>query len=80
VVVAAGSSGQEAGEFWATEGYQELLALEGQGAMFDDMAFSPNGSVLSSRSSLGKARLHLWRAPSWAEIEAAEKTTEAKTQ
>jgi hypothetical protein len=42
----------------------------------ESAAFSPDGNVLGSLS-LSEV-LHLWRAPSWAEIEAAE-TAEAKT-
>ena len=35
------------------------------------VAFSPDGNVLGSVN--GNGILHLWRAPSWAEIEAAER-------
>ena len=37
------------------------------------LRFLPTGDALLSGD--GKA-FHLWRAPSWAEIEAAERTTE----
>ena len=56
---------------------QELLTLEGEGSLFYRTAFSPDGNVLGSMNWSGV--LHLWRAPSWAEIEAAEKA-EAKAQ
>jgi hypothetical protein len=39
--------------------------------LFSPVAFSPDGSTLMAMSFAGIA--HLWRAPSWAEIEAAEK-------
>ncbi len=39
--------------------------------MFFFVAFSPDGQWLAACNSEGK--LHLWRAPSWAEIETAEK-------
>jgi hypothetical protein len=42
------------------------------------MAFSPDGNVLGSANNQNK--LHLWRASSWAQIEAAEKATEGKAQ
>ena len=62
---------------FATNG-QTLLTLEGQGSMFNVTAFSPDGAVLGSMNS-GDSKhgiLHLWRAPSWAEIEAAEKKSQ----
>ena len=58
-------------ELWDVEGHRELLTLEGTGSWFNSSAFSPDGTVLGSNTLLG--RLHLWRAPSWAEIEAAER-------
>jgi WD40 repeat protein len=72
-----GSNGQEAIQLWDTESYQELLALEGRGSLFSSPAFSPDGSLLGSMNQQGV--LHLWRAPSWAEIQAAEEA-EAKAQ
>lgn len=42
----------------------------GQGALFLSTAFSPNGDAIGSLNQGGEP--HLWRAPSWAEIEAAE--------
>jgi len=56
---------------WDMEGYEKLLTLAGQGNFCDMVAFSPDGNVLAARNSRGV--LQLWRAPSWAEIEAAEK-------
>lgn len=65
-----GSNGQLAVQLWETESYQQLLALEGQGSLFSTPTFSPDGSSLGSMSQGGL--LHLWRAPSMAEIQAAE--------
>ena len=48
--------------------HQEVLTLEGQGSSFESTAFSPDGSILGSKNAHGV--LHLWRAPSWTEIEA----------
>jgi WD40 repeat protein len=70
-----GSDGKEAIKLWDVESYEELLTLEGQGSMFNPTAFSPDGNVLGSMNSYRDTRrsvLHLWSAPSWAEIEAAE--------
>jgi hypothetical protein len=41
------------------------------------LAFSADGNMLVMA---GQQSLHTWRAASWAEIEAAEKKTEGKTQ
>jgi WD40 repeat protein len=68
--LAAGGNGQEAIKLWDIESHQELIALEGQGSMFHPTAFSPDGNVLGSRNVNGV--LHLWHAPSWAEIATAE--------
>jgi WD40 repeat protein len=67
--LAIGSNGKEAVKVWDTELRQEVLTLEGQGSLFMPTAFSPDGRVLASTSGQG---LHLWRAPSWEEIEKAE--------
>ena len=77
-----GSDGKEAIKLWDVESHEELLTLEGQGSMFNVTAFSPDGAVLGSMNSTDSKRsiLHLWRAPSWAEIEAAEKTGALSTK
>ena len=67
---AAGSGGSEAVKLWDLESREELLNLAGQGSFFWSIAFSPDGRCVGSRSSLNL--LHLWRAPSWEEIAAAE--------
>ena len=68
----AGSAGKEAIKLWDVDSHEELLALKGQGSMFHMTAFSPDGAVLGSMNGADAKRgvLHLWRAPSWAEIEA----------
>jgi WD40 repeat protein len=68
--VATGSAGKEAVKLWDVESRQEVLTLEGQKASSRSSAFSPDGNVLGSLNELGV--LHLWRAPSWQEITAAE--------
>ena len=69
--LAAGSDGTEAVKLWDVDSGQELLTLGGQGSLFWSTAFSADGNVVGSCNE--KGALHLWRAPSWAEIEAAEK-------
>ena len=73
--LATGSGGgREAVKLWdlSTQTPSELMALlPGQGSLFSFVAFSPDGRWLAARSMEGN--LHLWRAPSFAEIEAEEK-------
>jgi WD40 repeat protein len=66
-----GGSSRDAVKLWDLSTHREFMTLSGQGSMFRFVAFSPDGRWLAACSSEGK--LHLWRAPSWAEIEAAEK-------
>jgi WD40 repeat protein len=66
-----GTDAREAVKLWDLATQRELLSLQGEGEYFDLVAFSPEGSTLMATSFDGIA--HLWRAPSWAEIEAAEK-------
>jgi hypothetical protein len=56
-----------------------MLTLAGGGSIFGYVAFSADGNWLMARSNLG-GHLHLWRAPSWAEIDAAEKRADGKAQ
>jgi WD40 repeat protein len=65
-----GSSGRDSVKLWDMATYRELVTLSGQGILLLSVAFSPDGNWLSARSWEGQ--LNLWRAPSWAEIEAAE--------
>jgi eukaryotic-like serine/threonine-protein kinase len=67
----AGGDGDEAIKIWDVDSRQELLNLEAPTDVFWTPKFSPDGNVLGSLQQYGL--LHLWRAPSWAEIEAAEK-------
>ena len=73
--LAVSSDGSEAVKLWDVESHQELLTLEGEGSLFGSSAFSPDGNVLAAMNAQGA--LHLWRALSWAEIEAAEKKLES---
>lgn len=71
--LATGSTGNEAIQFWNIESHETVLTLEGRGSAFDSVAFSPDGNILAASNWRGV--LHLWRAPSWAEIEATEKAS-----
>ena len=66
-----GTGARETVKLWDLATQRELLSLPGEGDFFQHVAFSPDGSTLMATSYAGIA--HLWRAPSWAEIEAAEK-------
>jgi WD40 repeat protein len=68
----AGSAGAEAIRIWDTDGFEPLLSLAAEGSVFSSAAFSGDGDVIGARNALGQ--LHLWRAPSFAEIAAAEKS------
>jgi WD40 repeat protein len=54
------------------EAGRDLLSLHGHGAWTQWIEFSPDGNALLAVSYFGVA--DLWRAPSWAEIEQAEKS------
>jgi WD40 repeat protein len=71
--LAAGSDGKEAIKLFDMTTHQELLTLEGEGGYFR-ARFSRDGNILGATSD--KGLLHLWSAPSLAEIEAAEKQSE----
>jgi WD40 repeat protein/serine/threonine protein kinase len=73
--LATSSVGREAVKLWDLLTYRELITLAGQGSSFHFVVFSPDGQWLAACNSEGQ--LHLWRAPSWAEIEAAENRPES---
>jgi WD40 repeat protein len=76
--IAAGSGGKEALKLWDLTSYQELLTLEAEGSGYWQTCFSPDGNVLGSMN--GQGILHLWRAPTWAEINAAEAKDKAESK
>ena len=69
------SVGRESVRLWDMSTRRELMTLAGQGSGFPFVAFSPDGQWLAACGMEGK--LHLWRAPSFAEIEAADKRLES---
>jgi len=66
----AGGDADEAIKLWDVDSRQELITLKARSSIFLKPTFSPDGNVLGSLSQDGS--LHVWRAPSWAEIAAAE--------
>ena len=66
-----GGTDRDAIKLWDSSTHRELITLSGEGYLFLIVVFSPDGKWLAACNLEGK--LHLWRAPSWAEIEAAEK-------
>ena len=73
--LAAGSTAMEAITLWDIESRERLLTLAVRSGALAPTAFSPDGNVLAGESWNGAiaGKLHFWRAPSWAEIAAAEK-------
>jgi WD40 repeat protein len=69
--LAVAGGGSEAVKLWSATSFEEMLTLEAEGSVYRRMAFSPDGDLLGSSNFWGS--LHLWTAPSWAEIDAVEK-------
>ena len=55
---------------WDLASHREVATLEGHKDAVEQLSFTPDGDHLVSVS---KDELRVWRAPSWAEIEAKEK-------
>jgi len=70
-----GGQARDAVKLWDLATHRELLTLPGEGQFFTDLAFSPDGNTVVATPLSGIA--HFWRAPSWEEIEAAEKRSMA---
>jgi len=68
--LAASGTSKETIKLWDMGSHQEVLTLESQESRFVFSAFSPDGYMLGALS--GEGFLHIWRAPTWAEIEAPE--------
>ena len=68
--LAIGAMGERVLGLWDAENWQELFTLESQGGACVSAAFSPDGNTIAALDATGI--LQLWRAPSWAEINAAE--------
>jgi WD40 repeat protein/serine/threonine protein kinase len=66
----ASSGGAEAIRVWDCDGFEPLLNLSAEGSRFSGSAFSRDGTTIGARNAVGQ--LHLWHAPTLAEIVAAE--------
>jgi WD40 repeat protein len=69
--VATANEGRETIKLWDLKSGEQLVTLEWRGSMPEGLGFSPDGNVLVANNA--RNVLTLWQAPSWAEIEAAEK-------
>jgi len=69
--LAVASNAKEAVKLWDIDSRQELLTLEGEGSVLRPTAFSADGDAIGTLSEQGQ--LQVWRAPSSAQIEAAER-------
>jgi len=69
--LASGSKGEEAVKLWDITMRHEVATLPGEGLLSSHLKFSPDGNLLGAVNLKGKA--HIWRAPSFSEIEEAEK-------
>ena len=69
-LLTGGRDPRDAVKLWNLEPRNELVVMPAEGEIFFDVCFSPDGNTLVANSLGGVA--HFWRAPSWAEIEAAE--------
>jgi eukaryotic-like serine/threonine-protein kinase len=70
--LATGAGGREAIKLWHVETGQELLTLPGKGILLQDIAFAEDGNTLLLGRFRTPGSWQMWRAPSWAEIAAAE--------
>ena len=80
--VVSGGTWSEAIAVWDTLSHERLLTLPASSWILAPVAFSPDGNVLVGHGVLATGTdsrsLHFWRAPSWAEIEAADHAAEKK--
>ncbi|MHC1768174.1 MAG: WD40 repeat domain-containing protein [Verrucomicrobiia bacterium] len=74
-LIASGSNRKDVVKLWDVETGRDLAALPGKPGCYVHIGFSPDGNTLFAASLEGTALL--WQAPSWEEIEAAEKKQKA---
>ena len=68
--LAIGGGDHEAVKLWDVESMQDVFTLEGEGTGYAGVWFSPDGNTITWGNQSGV--LHVWSAPSWEEIAAAE--------
>jgi len=61
----------EALKLCAVDSWQDVLTLHAEGNLFVEPLFSPDGNAIGIQSVRG-GQVHVWRAPTWAEIKQAE--------
>jgi eukaryotic-like serine/threonine-protein kinase len=66
-----GGTSRDAIKLWDLSTHRELITLAGQSSVFTSVVFSSDGGWVSA-CSRDEGKLHLWRAPSWKEIEVEE--------
>jgi WD40 repeat protein/tRNA A-37 threonylcarbamoyl transferase component Bud32 len=76
--LATSTIGQEPIKLWDTTSWEETASLEVPGAVVTAGGFIPDGNTLAGYEFGHGGVLHLWRAPSWAEINAAEAKEQAE--
>ncbi|HRZ58189.1 MAG TPA: hypothetical protein P5525_22345, partial [Candidatus Paceibacterota bacterium] len=69
------AGGREAIKLWDIQTHQELIGLDFEGWAINWILFSADGNKLVGLNS--QRHLHIWRAPSWGEIAAAEAKAKA---
>ncbi|HOW73790.1 MAG TPA: protein kinase [Phycisphaerae bacterium] len=69
-VASFGGDQDEAVILWDLATRRRVATLRGEGTAFEGSVFSPDGNTIVARSI--ETHVNVWRAPSWAEIEAAE--------
>jgi tetratricopeptide (TPR) repeat protein len=69
--VISGESGKAAMQVWSLDSKEKVGVLGGKGSIFHHAAFSSDGRTIGALNLNGV--LHLWHAPSWNEIDAAER-------
>jgi WD40 repeat protein len=69
--MATTSLGAEPIKIWDTKSWEEVASVGVDGATLFRPQFFPDGNMLAALDA--NQTLHLWRAPSWAEIEMVEK-------
>ena len=77
-LVTSGANPDDAVKLWSGDARQEVLTLEGAGHQANLTAVSPDANAIGVMS--GDGILSLWRAPSWAEIHAAEAKEKAESK
>jgi eukaryotic-like serine/threonine-protein kinase len=65
-------SGREALKVWDLATQRELLSLPAEGSILQQLIVSPDGNCITAQDN--QRRVYFWHAPSWEEIEPAEKT------